>query len=70
MDGFGINIGVIVMVVINCGDVFDCVLLCFGCFDWQIYLELFICIECKVIFEVYIKLFVMFNDIDFDILAV
>lgn len=34
MDGFGININVIVLVVINCVDVLDKVLMCVGWFDW------------------------------------
>lgn len=33
MDGFGENEGIIMIVVINCFDIFDLVLLCLGCFD-------------------------------------
>lgn len=40
MDGFEVNFGVIVIVVINCFDVFDKVLLCLGCFDCQVYVGL------------------------------
>lgn len=33
MDGFGGNEGIIIIVVINCVDVFDLVFFCLGCFD-------------------------------------
>lgn len=33
MDGFGVNLGIIIMVVINRLDVLDFVLLRLGCFD-------------------------------------
>lgn len=69
MDGFGINMGVIVMVVINCVDILDKVLLCLGCFDWYIYLELFNLEERKVIFEVYFKFLCFVKDIDVEFLV-
>lgn len=36
MDGFEGNESIIVIVVINCSDVLDFVLLCLGCFDRKV----------------------------------
>lgn len=64
MDGFIGNEGVIVMVVINCFDVFDFVLFCLGCFDWKILVG---CLDVKgweVILKVYVKNKLLVVDVD------
>lgn len=33
MDGFSVNEGIIIIVVMNCVDILDLVLFCLGCFD-------------------------------------
>lgn len=69
MDGFDLNVNVIVIVVINCLDIFDFVLLCFGCFDCQIGVDVFDFKGCQKIFEVYSKGKLLLKNVDFEVVV-
>lgn len=66
MDGFEGNIGIIIIVVINCFDVLDVVLFCFGCFDCQVVVDCFDYVGCFEIFNVYVCGKSFFKDVDLE----
>ena len=69
MDGFGANVGVIVLAATNRGEILDRALLRPGRFDRQIYLDLPTLPERKAIFRVHTKPLKLGNDINLDTLA-
>ena len=69
MDGFGTNVGVIVLAATNRGDVLDKALLRPGRFDRHINLELPNVEERRAIFRVHIRSLVLAGDIDLESLS-
>lgn len=69
MDGFEVNEGVIIIVVINWFDVFDLVLLCLGCFDCQIVVFNFDVVGCEKILCVYVCKVLLVFDVDLKIIV-
>ena len=69
MDGFGNNIGVIIMAATNRADMLDRALLRAGRFDRQVNLELPDINERKEIFEVHLKPIKLETNLDIDFLA-
>lgn len=69
MDGFGSNIGVIVMAATNRGEILDSALLRPGRFDRQIYLDLPTKSERRAIFDVHTKPLKLSDDLKLDQLA-
>ena len=69
MDGFGTNIGVIILAATNRADVLDRALLRAGRFDRQIHVDLPDLIERGQIFEVHLKPLKLHNDVEVDFLA-
>ena len=69
MDGFGTNVGVIVLAATNRGEILDRALLRPGRFDRQIYLDLPTLPERKAIFKVHTKPLKLGSDINLDTLA-
>lgn len=69
MDGFEVNEGVIILVVINCKDVLDLVLLCSGCFDWNVIVGNFDIKGCEKIFGVYVCKMFLGLDVDLCIIV-
>lgn len=64
MDGFEVNEGVIIIVVINCKDVLDFVLLCLGCFDCQVVVGNLDIKGCEKILGVYVCKMLLGFDVD------
>ena len=69
MDGFGTNIGVIILAATNRADVLDRALLRAGRFDRQIHVDLPDLIERGKIFEVHLKPLKLHKDVEVDFLA-
>ncbi len=69
MDGFGTNIGVIILAATNRADVLDRALLRAGRFDRQIHVDLPDLIERGQIFEVHLKPLKLHENVDVDFLA-
>jgi len=69
MDGFGTNIGVIVLAATNRADVLDKALVRPGRFDRQIYIDLPDLAERKAIFNVHLQPLTLTNNIDVNFLA-
>ena len=69
MDGFGNNVGVIIMAATNRADILDKALMRAGRFDRQIHLELPDINERKAIFEVHLKPIKMETNLDVDFLS-
>jgi len=69
MDGFGTNIGVIILAATNRADVLDRALLRAGRFDRQIHVDLPDLIERGQIFEVHLKPLKLHKDVEVDFLA-
>ncbi len=69
MDGFGANVGVIVLAATNRGEILDRALLRPGRFDRQIYLDLPTLPERKAIFKVHTAPLKLGEDINLDTLA-
>ncbi len=69
MDGFGTNVGVIILAATNRADVLDRALLRAGRFDRQIHVEMPDLTEREAIFKVHMKPIKMANDINADFLA-
>ena len=69
MDGFGTNVGVIILAATNRADVLDRALLRAGRFDRQIHVDLPDLIERGQIFEVHLKPLKLHNDVEVDFLA-
>jgi len=69
MDGFGTNIGVIILAATNRADVLDRALLRAGRFDRQIHVDLPDLIERGQIFEVHLKPLKLNKDVEVDFLA-
>lgn len=69
MDGFGNNVGVIIMAATNRADILDRALLRAGRFDRQVHLELPDINERKEIFKVHLKPIKLETNLDIDFLA-
>ena len=69
MDGFGTNVGVIILAATNRADVLDRALLRAGRFDRQIHVDLPDLIERGQIFKVHLKPLKLHNDVEVDFLA-
>ncbi|MFO7828484.1 MAG: ATP-dependent zinc metalloprotease FtsH [Bacteroidales bacterium] len=69
MDGFGNNVGVIIMAATNRADILDRALLRAGRFDRQVHLELPDINERKEIFKVHLKPIKLETNLDVDFLA-
>lgn len=69
MDGFGTNVGVIILAATNRADILDRALLRAGRFDRQIHVELPDLIERKQIFEVHLKPIKIEKSLDVSFLA-
>ena len=69
MDGFGTNVGVIILAATNRADVLDRALLRAGRFDRQIHVDLPDLIERGQIFEVHLKPLKLYKDVEVDFLA-
>ena len=69
MDGFGTNVGVIILAATNRADVLDRALLRAGRFDRQIHVDLPDLIERGQIFEVHLKPLKLHENVDVDFLA-
>ncbi len=69
MDGFGTNVGVIILAATNRADILDRALLRAGRFDRQIHVELPDLNERKDIFKVHIKPLKLDSDVDVDFLS-
>ncbi len=69
MDGFGTNVGVIILAATNRADILDRALLRAGRFDRQIHVEMPDLIERKAIFKVHMKPLKLVKDLDADFLA-
>ncbi len=69
MDGFGTNVGVIILAATNRADVLDRALLRAGRFDRQIHVELPDLNERKEIFKVHLRPLKLAKDFDIDFLA-
>ncbi|MBE9509592.1 MAG: ATP-dependent zinc metalloprotease FtsH [Bacteroidetes bacterium] len=69
MDGFGTNVGVIILAATNRADVLDRALLRAGRFDRQIHVDLPDLIERGKIFEVHLKPLKLHKDVEVDFLA-
>jgi len=69
MDGFGTNIGVIILAATNRADVLDRALLRAGRFDRQIHVDLPDLVERGQIFEVHLKPLKLHKDVEIDFLA-
>ncbi len=69
MDGFGTNIGVIILAATNRADVLDRALLRAGRFDRQIHVDLPDLVERGQIFEVHLKPLKLHKDVEVDFLA-
>ena len=69
MDGFGTNVGVIILAATNRADVLDRALLRAGRFDRQIHVDLPDLVERGQIFEVHLKPLKLHKDVEVDFLA-
>jgi AFG3 family protein len=69
MDGFGTNVGVIILAATNRADILDRALLRAGRFDRQIQVEMPDLEERKAIFKVHMKPLKLSNDVDSDFMA-
>ncbi len=69
MDGFGTNVGVIILAATNRADILDRALLRAGRFDRQIHVELPDLNERKEIFKVHMRPLKLSTDVDLDFLA-
>lgn len=69
MDGFGTNVGVIILAATNRADILDRALLRAGRFDRQIQVEMPDLEERKAIFKVHMKPLKLSNDVEIDFMA-